>query len=319
MNTLTTFDESNNEMTLAIKSGLEVMSQLGGEFNEGEMKEIGAVLYGLCHTEGFIVPFDKVVTWLHYARKDHAKRVLVKNFKSDVDYKIHLPNKEDQKSGSGGHNKETIYMTMDAFEEFCMIAATSRGKLVRRFYKAILRKVSDFRRAIEERRISVFALDSSQETLDNITLANTRIGLAHAHPVLKQITQKIDDKNGWLLSQIYDIVNRCVSGVSKRQLGDMIGKDSSEFAHRDHMSEDQIKQLDVLINAIVRDASSYTSEYTAGSKVFRAFVKLKCEQVEAFCKQSLHGTLPARSNVCEPTITLEDARKMKRQKLELTK
>jgi phage anti-repressor protein len=85
----------------------------------------------------FVIDFDDVWEWLGFTRKDNAKRIMTKNFEEDVHYKIALLNLEEQKSheeNRGGHNKETIMMTVNTFKDFCMLANTEKSKTIRSYY-----------------------------------------------------------------------------------------------------------------------------------------------------------------------------------------
>ena len=67
--------------------------------------------YGNDNTK-FVIDFDNVWKWVGFSRKDHAKRVLDKNFTIDTDYKVEKS--APQLGGkflepiNGGQNKEKI-------------------------------------------------------------------------------------------------------------------------------------------------------------------------------------------------------------------
>jgi phage anti-repressor protein len=87
-----------------------------------------------------VIDLDHVWEWMGFARKDIAKRTLQNNFELDTEYSVLRKNAEDV---FGGHNKETIMITVDAFKEMCMMSKTEKGKLTRKYYtkmeKAIFR------------------------------------------------------------------------------------------------------------------------------------------------------------------------------------
>jgi len=73
----------------------------------------------------FVVDFDNVWKNVNLSRRDNAKRILVKNFTEHNDYQIvSLPKEEMLHNAANGRPKETIYLTVDCFKNFCMIAAT---------------------------------------------------------------------------------------------------------------------------------------------------------------------------------------------------
>jgi len=83
----------------------------------------------------FVVDFDNVWKNVDLSRRDNAKRILVKNFTEHNDYQIvSLPKEEMLHNAANGRPKETIYLTVDCFKNFCMIAATPKAKTVRSYY-----------------------------------------------------------------------------------------------------------------------------------------------------------------------------------------
>ncbi|BAU12900.1 hypothetical protein LEP3755_34330 [Leptolyngbya sp. NIES-3755] len=77
----------------------------------------------------FPVDFDDAWQWVGYSRKDSAKDALIRNFEEEVDFSgIH------RKTPSGGRPSERIYLTIDCFKQFCMMAGTERGKEVRKYF-----------------------------------------------------------------------------------------------------------------------------------------------------------------------------------------
>lgn len=82
------------------------------------------------NSNDFVVKFDNVWKWLGISRKDNAKRILTKDFIKDLEYIII----HNQPSRCGGQNHEDIYMTIETFKAFCMMANTEKGKATRRYY-----------------------------------------------------------------------------------------------------------------------------------------------------------------------------------------
>jgi hypothetical protein len=84
--------------------------------------------------EDFVIDLDNVWKWLEFSNKDKAKRLLEKSFIINTDYKCLLTPKEEQKSGRGGHNKETILLTIKAFKSFCLKACTKKADQIHEYY-----------------------------------------------------------------------------------------------------------------------------------------------------------------------------------------
>ena len=81
----------------------------------------------------FVINFDDVWEWCGFSKKGHAKRLFEKYFKENIDYKIALPQSGKRKN-EGGHNKETILMTVNAFKKFCMKANTDKADEIHDYY-----------------------------------------------------------------------------------------------------------------------------------------------------------------------------------------
>jgi phage anti-repressor protein/predicted GIY-YIG superfamily endonuclease len=76
------------------------------------------------------IDLNNVVKWLKIIKKN-AKDTLTKSYIKDVDYKIIKNNKI---KGSGGHNKETILMTINCFKKFCQLTKSIKGNEVREYF-----------------------------------------------------------------------------------------------------------------------------------------------------------------------------------------
>ena len=85
-------------------------------------------------TTDFVIDLDNVWQWLGFSNKDKAKRLLQNFFKLNVDYKCLLTLKGEQKSGRGGHNKETILLTIKTFKLFCIKAETTKAKEIHEYF-----------------------------------------------------------------------------------------------------------------------------------------------------------------------------------------
>lgn len=84
----------------------------------------------------FVIDLGDVWKWCGFVHVDPAKRLLMKEFKQDVDYQVKsfAPPKGGAKSGAGGHNKETIIMTVNTFKKFCLKARTSKADEIHDYF-----------------------------------------------------------------------------------------------------------------------------------------------------------------------------------------
>lgn len=90
----------------------------------------------------FVINFDDVWNWLGFSRKDHAKRLLIKLFIKDIDYKIETIKLHASTGGAthqtikdnGGLNKEFITMTINTFKKLCLKANTKKADEIHEYF-----------------------------------------------------------------------------------------------------------------------------------------------------------------------------------------
>jgi hypothetical protein len=114
-----------------------LLSKIKDKFTNDEQQMFVGSFYGYLNynpMSDFVIDLDNIWKWLDFSHKDKAKRLLDNNFKLDVDYKCFLSIKEDQKKSRGGHNKETILLTIKAFKMFCLKAGTKKADEIHEYY-----------------------------------------------------------------------------------------------------------------------------------------------------------------------------------------
>ena len=83
----------------------------------------------------FVIDLDNVWKWLGFSQKYNAKIMLEKQFIIDIDYKIFAPEPSGAKKDTrGGHNKETIMLTIRTFKLFCLKAGTKKAEQIHEYY-----------------------------------------------------------------------------------------------------------------------------------------------------------------------------------------
>lgn len=83
----------------------------------------------------FVIDFDDVWKWLGFLQKVKAKLLLEKHFINEVDYKSLLSRTGKQTTHTkGGHNKETIMLTIRTFKLFCLKAGTKKAEQIHDYY-----------------------------------------------------------------------------------------------------------------------------------------------------------------------------------------
>lgn len=83
-------------------------------------------------TQDYVIDMENIWKWIGFARKDHCKRVIEKNFVKNTDFQVLLRRAGEQVHG--GHNKETILLNIDTFKALCMLAGTDKAKEIRKYY-----------------------------------------------------------------------------------------------------------------------------------------------------------------------------------------
>ena len=126
-----------------------IKTRLTGEEQELFINEYAR--YISADPAAFVINFDFAYEWLGFSRKDNAKTKLVNTLIKDVDYRILLLPVQEQNGTQdprGGHNKETIMLTVNGFESFCLLANTPKAKRVRSYYIAIKNIVFEHTRTV---------------------------------------------------------------------------------------------------------------------------------------------------------------------------
>jgi predicted GIY-YIG superfamily endonuclease/phage anti-repressor protein len=90
----------------------------------------------------FVINLDWVVKWLDTA-KGAIKKTLSESYTEDIDY-ILLNDIQLQKTGSGGHNKETILLTETCFKKICLRTKSRQSEKIVNYYIALEKLVMDY-------------------------------------------------------------------------------------------------------------------------------------------------------------------------------
>ena len=85
----------------------------------------------------FVVDLDNIWKWLGFSQKIRAKECLEKYFKLDIDYKnLAFPSEKASSDDEkwGGHNKQTILLTIKCFKSLCLKAQTKKAGEIHEYY-----------------------------------------------------------------------------------------------------------------------------------------------------------------------------------------
>ena len=136
------FIEKNSMTRLSKDYENKFLTKIKENFNENQQQLFVASFY--CYLtydkkKDFVIDFDNVWKWMGFTRKDNAKRLLEKFFTIEIDYHISYEKRKiDEKIevplGAGGMNKETIMLTVNTFNKFCLKAGTKKADEVHDFH-----------------------------------------------------------------------------------------------------------------------------------------------------------------------------------------
>ena len=114
-----------------------LLTKIKERFTESEQQLFIASFYCFLnyHKNDFVIDLDDIWEWLGFSQKVNAKKVLEKNFKLDVDYKISLCKSQERTNRSrGGNNKETIMMNVKTFKLLCLKSGTKKADQIHEYY-----------------------------------------------------------------------------------------------------------------------------------------------------------------------------------------
>lgn len=142
-------------------------------------------------SKDYVINFDDVWKWAGFARKDNAKRILLRHFVQDIDYKIFTPKIRDAPPIGGGEkivipaeisaaleggvaNKEAILITVKTFKKFCIKSNTSKADEIHDYYiqlEEILHETIDEESTELRKQLSVTKeqLDITKKQLHNVS------------------------------------------------------------------------------------------------------------------------------------------------------
>ena len=185
----------------------------------------------------FIIDLDNIWKWLGFSTKQKSEMLLKKHFKLDVDYKNLLNHKVKQEINennikqNGGHNKQTILLTIKCFKSLCLKAQTSKASEIHEYYikmedvlheiieeetnelklqlqqkeKIILTSKKEKQKAVEQAIIVHFPLNTECiyiGTIDNTNEANEKlIKFGHTNDLA---TRMNDHRKGYTNFELID-------------------------------------------------------------------------------------------------------------------
>ena len=109
----------------------------------------------------FVIDLDDVWKWMGFSQKVNAKTLLEKQFIIDIDYTKSLLLQQKQSDHTkGGHNKETIMLSIRTFKLFCLRAGTKKAEQIHDYYI----KLEEILQEIVEEESNELKLQLEQKT-----------------------------------------------------------------------------------------------------------------------------------------------------------
>jgi MSV199 domain len=200
----------------------------------------------------FVVDLDDVWKWLDFSQKFNAIRILEANFKLDVDYKNitastsdsdeeHSTN-QDKPKKHGGHNKQTIKLTIRCFKLLCLKAQTKKASEIHDYYlrleeiihmtvdyqttqlraqleqstaqlnQATITLTQEKKRAIEQTLIRQFPVNTQTiyfGTIDNTNADNEKlIKFGQTNDLANRVADHHKKYNNFILAAAFRVTNR---------------------------------------------------------------------------------------------------------------
>jgi hypothetical protein len=200
----------------------------------------------------FVVDLDDVWRWLEFSQKFNAIRILEANFKVDVDYKNitastsdsddeHSTN-QDKPKKHGGHNKQTIKLTIRCFKLLCLKAQTKKAGEIHEYYmkmedslhqildsetselraqleqtnvqlnQATITLTQEKKRAIQQTLISQFPLNTECiyfGTIDNTNADNEKlIKFGHTNNLANRVADHHKKYTNFILAAAFRVHNK---------------------------------------------------------------------------------------------------------------
>lgn len=191
----------------------ELISRLSDEFTSEQQQTFLKYFqlyigYGNDNTQ-YVVDLDGMWSWMGFSKKSNAKRLLLKHFTEDIDYKVVLLTSEQNLKG--GRPTEEIKMNIVCFKHMCMLSNSEKGKETRTYYTKM--ETVFFQYMDEKNKQTLKALEEKNKLSHELLRHNT---LKEAHRdepcvYIVKISQEDDENMVVKLGETDDICQRITS------------------------------------------------------------------------------------------------------------
>jgi hypothetical protein len=159
----------------------------------------------------FVIDMDNVWKWLGFSTKQHAKSVLERHFKINVDYKdISLTQSRKRSENEvihekGGQNKQTLLLTIKCFKSLCLKAQTKKAGEIHEYYM----KLEELLHEVMEEEATEFKKQLEQKTTQ---LTQKSLELEQKTAELKTIPEQEKHK---LIMKQYGVINGALIYIAR--------------------------------------------------------------------------------------------------------
>ena len=206
--------ESNPITKLSNTYNVRLLEMIKTSFSENEQQLFITSFY--CYLnynkeKDFVVDMDNVWKWLGFSTKQHAKSVLERHFKINIDYTDGSLTRSRKRSDveiipeKGGQNKQKIMLTIKCFKSLCLKAQTKKAGEIHEYYM----KLEEVLHGVMEEEAVEFKKHLEQKTTQ---LTQKSLELEQKTAELKSVPEQEKHK---LIMKQYGVINGSLIYVAR--------------------------------------------------------------------------------------------------------
>jgi len=199
----------------------------------------------------FVIDLDDVWRWLGFNQKVKARMLLEKNFRANIDYKYLLSLQGKQRNGRGGHNKETILLTVRVFKLLCLKADTKKADQIHEYYIKLEETLQDV--INEESSELRLQLQQKESELKNILTINEKEkDVLREKTILEQFTENVQCIYYGLIDNVSNDNEPLIKFGCSNNLSDRVSTHKKTFIHFRLSNAFKVENKTHIENAIKR-------------------------------------------------------------------
>jgi phage anti-repressor protein len=165
----------------------KLIEKVKNEFSEFEHQMFVSNFYCYLNNDfnnDFVINMDNIWYWLGFGQKANAKRLLENHFTVDEHYKIILEETISTKKEHvrGGHNKESIMLSVNTFKKLCLKAGTKKADQIHNYFikiETLLQDImseesNELRLQLEQQKTEMQKIEETQKQEYNTKLEKER-------------------------------------------------------------------------------------------------------------------------------------------------